>query len=216
MTPAARSRAICAVALVLGAAATAWGLSLPAGDSRFYLATGALALVWLGGALLARRSSGRPLRRVVPTGRSARGDVLLGAAVGLGMTVVFLLGAGLVTLLPDLRAPVEDLLAHATEGATVLVLTITVVNGYAEELFFRGALFDALADWWPVVTTTVIYTVVVLGTGIWLLGLAGVAVGATSAWLRVRTGATTAAIVSHLIWSVSMFFLLSPVLELWS
>lgn len=216
MTPAAQSRIVCAVTLLLGAAATAWGLSLPAGDPWFYAATGALALVWLGGALLARRLSGRPLRRVVPTGRSASGDVLLGVGIGVALTVIFLLGAGLVTLVPELRAPVEDLLDHATEGTMVVVLALTVLNGYAEELFFRGSLFDAFAPWWPAVSTTAVYMIVVLGTGIWLLGLAGLAVGASSAWLRVRTGATTAAIVSHLIWSVSMFFLLSPVLELWS
>lgn len=216
MTGLARCRAISILTLVLGAVVLAWSLALSPGDPRFYAATGLLAVIWLVGALLARRAIGRPLRRVVAEGRTARSDTLLGVGAGLGLCVVFLAGAGLVALLPSLRTPVEDLLDHSTEGVTALVLVLTLVNGYAEELFFRGALFEALDGALPVVTTTLVYTVVVAGTGIWLLALAGAVVGGTAAWLRVRTGGTTAGIIAHSIWSTGMFFLLAPALALWS
>ena len=216
MTRLARCRAISTLTLVLGAAVLAWSLALSPGDPRFYAATALLATIWLVGALLARRAIGRPLRRVVAEGRTARRDTLLGLGVGLALCAVFLVGAGIVTLLPSLRTPVDELLAHSTEGATALVLALTLVNGYAEELFFRGALFEALDGALPAVTTTLVYTVVIAGTGIWLLALAGMVVGGTAAWLRVRTGGTTAGIIAHSTWSAGMFFLLSPVLALWS
>jgi membrane protease YdiL (CAAX protease family) len=34
---------------------------------------------------------------------------------------------------------------------------ITLVNGIAEELFFRGALFAAIGMWHPVLISTVLY-----------------------------------------------------------
>lgn len=216
MTRNRRCRIISILTLALGALVLAWSLALSPGDPRFYAATAALAAIWLGGALLARRAIGRPLRRVVDEGRTARRDTLLGIGVGLALGAVFLVGAGIVTLLPSLRSPVEELLQHSTKGVTPVVLAITLVNGYAEELFFRGALFEALDGALPVVTTTVVYTVVVACTGIWLLALAGAVIGGTAAWLRVRTGGTTAGIIAHLIWSAAMFFLLSPTLDLWS
>ncbi len=216
MTGLARCRAISVLTLALGAIVLARSLALSPGDPRFYAATAALAAIWLVGALLARRAIGRPLRRVVVEGRTARRDTLLGIGVGLVLCAVFLAGSGIVTLLPSLRPPVEELLQHSTKGVTAVVLAITLVNGYAEELFFRGALFEALDGVLPAVTTTLVYTVVVASTGIWLLALAGLVVGSAAAWLRVRTGGTTAGIIAHLIWSAGMFFLLSPVLDLWS
>lgn len=216
MTGVGRVRATSVVTLALGAVVTAWTLAVPAGDPRFYAGTTLLALVWLVGALLARRAAGRPLRRVVPTGRSAGRDALLGIGVGAALTGVFLVGAGLVSFLPSLRTPVEALLDHATEGSTLLVLGLTLLNGVAEELFFRGALFDALRSFHPTVTTTLVYTLVIASSGIWLLVLAGVVLGAVSARLRVLTGGTTASILAHTTWSAGMFFLLSPALALWS
>lgn len=210
------SPAISVVTLFLGAVVLAWGLAIPPGDPGFYAATGALALVWLGGALLARRAAGRPLRPDAAGKRPARHDLLLGVATGTALTAAFLVGAGLVTQLPSLRSSLEELLDHATEGITGVVLLLTLLNGVAEELFFRGVLFDALVRFRPVVMTTLVYTLVVLGSGVWMLGLAGVLVGGAAALLRQRTGGTTASIVAHLIWSLGMFFLLPPALTHWS
>lgn len=216
MTRSVQCRAISAATLLLGAVVLAWGLGVSPGDPVFYLATGLLAVVWLVGALLARRALGKPLRRVVPEERSASRDALLGVGVGLALGVTFLVGAGLVSLVPSLREPVEELLEHTTEGTTVVVLGLTLLNGYAEELFFRGALFDALDPARPAVATTIVYTVVVACSGIWMLALAGAIVGSTTAWLRVRTRGTTPAILAHLVWSTTMFFLLPPALAAWS
>lgn len=216
MTRIGRCRTISGLTLVVGAAVLAWSLSIPPGNPVFYLATGVLALVWLVGALFARRAIGRPLRRVVAEGRSARRDSLLGIGVGVLLCVLFLAGAGLVTLVPALRSPVENLLDHASEGSMLVVAIVTLVNGYAEELFFRGALFEAFEGAAPVLTTTVVYTVVVACSGIWLLALAGVLVGGAAAWLRMHTGGTTASIIAHGIWSTGMLFLLPSAFALWS
>lgn len=216
MTLTGRALTTSAVTLVLGAAVSAWTISLPPGDPRFDLGTAALAGVWLGGALLTRWAVGSgPLRPRRSLRQSAR-DGALGIGVGAALAALFLLGAGLVVLVPSLRTPVEGLLAHASEGTVWLVLALTLLAGAAEELFFRGALFDALAAARPAVTTTLLYTLVVASAGIWLLAVAGLVLGSVCARLRVRTGGTTAPVFAHITWSAGMFFLLSPALDLWS
>lgn len=100
------------------------------GDPLFYPATMAMGLVWTGGALAA----GWWIR----FRRETVGHVVAGLVVGLGLLVLFLLGAGLVARIPLLAEPVDTLLAHARWGSLPAVLAITVINAVAEELFLRA------------------------------------------------------------------------------
>lgn len=214
-----RSRLISAVTLVVGAIVLGWSLSIEPGASLFYGATALLALVWIVGALLARGILGHPLHRVVGQGRDGARDLALGLVTGLALGGIFLVGALVLARIPALRAPVETLLAHADQGIFVVVLALTLLNGYAEELFFRGALFDALPGHGarlPIIVTSVVYTVVTAAAGIWMLAVAGLVLGLVCAVLRARTGGTSAAIVCHLTWSLIMIFLLPRALDLWS
>lgn len=214
-----RSRLISAVTLVVGAVVLGWSLSIEPGASLFYVATAALALVWMTGAVLARGALGHPLHRVVDRGRDGTRDLGLGLVTGLALGGMFLVGALVLARIPVLRAPVETLLAHADQGVFVVVLALTLLNGYAEELFFRGALFDALPGHGarlPVIATTVVYALVTAAAGIWMLALAGLVLGLVCAVLRARTGGTSAGIVCHLAWSLVMIFLLPRALDLWS
>lgn len=214
-----RSRIISAVTLVVGACVLAWSLSIEPGAGLFYAATAALALVWIVGALLARHALGHPLHRVVGQGRNGSRDLALGLVTGLGLGAMFLVGALVLARIPVLRGPVETLLAHADEGVFVIVLALALINGYAEELFFRGALFEAFPGTGvrvPIVATTLVYTLVTAAGGIWMLALAGLVLGAVCALLRARTGGTSAAIVCHLTWSLVMIFLLPRALDAWS
>ena len=55
---------------------------------------------------------------------------------------MFVVGAFIVRLIPPLADQVRAVLDFAGEGSTpLLLLVVTVLNGIAEELFFRGALY---------------------------------------------------------------------------
>ena len=60
-------------------------------------------------------------------------------------------------------------------GSLPVVLVITVLNGIAEELYFRGALYAALRRPRPVAVTTVLYALTTVGSGVPLLVVAAAA-----------------------------------------
>ena len=205
-----RVRIVAAVTLVAGAFMLWLSLHIPAGDPMFYPATLGLAAVWVAGGLVGSRPHlGWAHTR---SGRRTR-PVLLGLAVGAALVVVFVLGALVVARIPVLRAPVDALLDHARFGSLAVVFAVTMINGVAEETFFRGTLYDALPYSWAIPGTVVVYGAVTAASGVPLLVLAGVLLGIVTALERRVTGGLLAAIITHLTWSGSMLFLLPPVLD---
>lgn len=207
-----RRRWIAGVTLVVGAATLAWALHIAPGDPLFYPATFSLAVVWTVGALLSgplhlgrahTRSGGRQSRAVVQS-----------LALGLLLLGVFLGGAVVVARIPALRDPVQGLLDHARFGSLPLVAVLTAVNGVAEELYFRGALFGAAPRRQAVALTTVVYGLSTVPTGIPLLVFAATVLGAVVGLQRRVTGGVLGPIVTHLIWSLGMLFLLPYALHL--
>ncbi|GAB79266.1 hypothetical protein AUCHE_22_00360 [Austwickia chelonae NBRC 105200] len=206
-----RRRVVTALTLVVAVALVAYSLRIPAGDPRFYPATLALAGTYVVGALASGPLRlGRAHRRRTGTSRPVVQPLLLGVLL-LG---VFIGGAGVVAQLPLLRDPVEELLDHARSGSLPLVLAITVVNGIAEELFYRGALYPAVGGRSALAVTTVVYTVVTAAAGIPLLAFAAAALGLVVGLQRRVTGGVLGPIITHLTWSVGMLFLLPPALSL--
>lgn len=204
-----RRRVVVVATLLLGAAALAVTLRIEPGDPTFYRAALGLAAIWAVGAL----ASG-PLRAGAVRSRGeARGPVVPALVLGLFALGCCLLGALLVARVPALREPVEDLLDHARSGSLAVVVAITVLNGIAEELFFRGALYSALRPAHAVATTTVVYALTTVGSGIPLLVLAAALLGLLTALVRRVTGGVLGPIVTHLTWSVGMLLLLPPVLD---
>lgn len=203
-----RRRVVCAATLVLGAAVLAWSLRVEPGSLLFYPATFALAAVWVGGALL----SG-PLR----LGRlPARADGRIGARpvigpvlIGLALAGVFVLGALVVREVPALAERVRDVTEFAVEGSLWLLLLVTTVNGVAEEIFFRGALYTAV-PWRPIVVTTALNVAVVLASGNVMLAFAAAVLGVVVGLLRRATGGVLAPILTHLTWSTAMLLALPP------
>ena len=94
-----------------------------------------------------------------------------------------------------------------------LVTVITIVNGIAEELYFRGALYAAVGRRHAVAVTTIVYTLVTATSGIPLLVLAAALVGLVVAFQRRVTGGILGPAITHLTWSLGMLFLLPPVLD---
>lgn len=196
------------VVLVLAAGALLLGLSLsvrPA-DPAFYPLTTGLAACWLLGGL----SSGRlHLGRIAFRGQLRR-PVLTPILLGLAAAAVFVAGALVVREIEPLRVFTENVLAHARYGSLPLVAAITVANGIAEEIFFRGALYAALGDRHPVLASTGIYAVVTVASGNPMLVFAAATLGLVLGLQRRASGGILAPILTHVTWSTAMVLVLPP------
>ena len=206
-----RRRAVVGATLVAGALVLGAALSIRPGDSLFYAATLGMAALWATGALASGPIRlGRARTRDGRTSRSALQGFLLGAL----LLAVFLAGAVVVGRIPVLRAPVESLLDHARYGSLAIVLLVTAVNGVAEELFFRGAVPEALPPRWVVPGSVLLYALSTVLSGVPLLTFAAVCLGLLTALQRRVTGGVLGPIVSHLTWSLGMLLLLPGALNL--
>ena len=189
--------------VVIGAVVLGLSLRLSPGSVWFYPATLGLAVVWAVGAFA---SGPLHLGRIELRGRAQR-PVLVGIVLGLLLAGVFVVGALLVRQVPSLDEQVRTVLAHADQGVGPLLVAITLVNGIAEELFFRGAVYAATTRY-PVPVTTVVYGVATLATGNLMLGVAAVLLGIVVGLERRASGGVLAPILTHVTWSTSMLFAL--------
>jgi membrane protease YdiL (CAAX protease family) len=206
-----RRRVVAVVTLLVGAALLAWALRIEPGDKTFYAATLLLAVVWTVGALLSGPLHlGRAHTRL---GGQTR-PVVQSLALGTLLLAVFLAGALVVARIPVLRQPVEDLLDHARFGSLALVAALTALNGIAEELYFRGALYAAIGRRHAVLISTVVYGLTTVGSAIPLLVLAALALGLVTGLQRRVTGGILGPVITHLVWSLGMLFLLPPTLSI--
>ncbi|MGL5866280.1 MAG: CPBP family intramembrane glutamic endopeptidase [Dermatophilaceae bacterium] len=208
-----RRRVVAVITLAVGAGLLGWALRIEPGDDTFYLATVALAAVWSVGAVT---SGPLHLGRARTRDGALSRAVVQSLALGALLLLLFLAGALGVAQLPALRDPVQQLLAHAEVGSLALVAAITVVNGVAEELYFRGALYAGIGRRHTVAVTTAIYGLVTAFSGIPLLALAAVVVGLVVGLQRRVTGGILGPVITHLTWSLGMLFLLPPALDLFS
>ncbi len=201
-----RRRVVVVVTLLVGAVILTWALRIEPGDPTFYVATFALAGVWAVGAF----ASG-PLhlgRGNTRGGQETSRAVVQSLALGGLLLGLFMAGAVVVAQVPALRNPVQELLDHARFGSLALVAVITTVNGIAEELYFRGAMYAAVGRRHAVAVTTIVYTLVTATSGIPLLILAGALVGLVVGLQRRVTGGILGPVITHLTWSLGMLFLL--------
>ena len=197
--------------VVIGGAVLGWSLRLDPGSSQFILATLVLAGVWAVGAF----ASG-PLylgriehRRVVEDGPLPR-PVVQPILIGLALAAVFTVGGLVVHEIGPLDRQVASVLDYADQGAGPLVLLVTVLNGVAEELFFRGAVYAAIPRN-PVVWTTLTYVIATLATGNVMLAFAAVLLGAVVGLQRRASGGILAPILTHITWSVAMLYVLPAI-----
>lgn len=204
--PGGASRVAVIVTGVLAAAALAWSLRIEAGDPWFYPATFILAAIYIVGSSVSVRLVGSRFRWHA----SRRGirDAVVG---GVLLALVFFAGAFAVHFIPFLRDPVDQLLDHTRVGSLALVLATTAINGVAEEMYYRGALWRTVKPGYRILVTTVLYTAVTALAGIPLLAFAAAAMGVMVAILRERTQSLTPPIIAHLIWSLSMLLVLPQV-----
>jgi membrane protease YdiL (CAAX protease family) len=204
-----RRRLVAALTLAAGAILLGVSLSVRPGDDAFYLFTALVAAVWIGGALLSGplHLGWAPLR-----GRLHR-PVVVPIGIGLLIAAVFVAGALVVREIPALRDPVNSVLAHARYGDLAAIAAVTVLNGVAEEVFFRGALFAAIGRRYPVVISTVIYAAATLATANLMLVLSALALGFLLGLQRRATGGILAPALTHITWSTTMLFALPALIH---
>lgn len=200
-----RRRIVVVVVLVVGSVLLSLSLSIEPGDSSFYPMTFALAAVWAVGAVLSGplRLGGFP---------PPRGGHLQSIGVGIGagavLGAIFVVGGLITREIPPLRDYISDVLDHADSGGVALVLATAVVNGIAEELFFRGAVYSALKGHAPVILSTVIYVIATLASGNPMLGFAAILLGIVCALERRATAGVLAPMFTHVAWTLVMVFVL--------
>ena len=202
-----RRRIVVAIVLVIGAGLLGYSLTRPPGDASFFWLTAALAAVWAVGALA---SGPLHLGCIRFRGRNQR-PWITGTAVGLLLGAVFIVGGLIAREIPPVREYITRVLEFADYGPLLLVTLITVVNGVAEEMFFRGALYTALGRFHPVLVSTVLYVIATgVATGNPMLGFAAIILGTVCAIERRVTGGVLAPMLTHFFWGLVMVLALPP------
>lgn len=204
-----RRQQVSVAVIVAGAVMLAISLRIEPGSVWFYPATFAMAGVWIVGAFasgplhLGRIGAWQDRETLV---RPVLAPILL----GLALAGVFVVGGLVVRELPWLDEQVRSVVEFADEGSIPLLVVVTLVNGVAEELFFRGAAYAAVPVH-PVLWTSLAYVVATLATGNVMLAFAAILLGVVVGLERRATGGILAPILTHCTWALAMLFAL-PVL----
>ena len=204
---ASRRRPVVIVTGAIGAAILALGLRTHPGSSSFYASTAALAAVWSLGGVLAGPTH---LGWTVHDGRLRR-PIIGPIVVGAGLAAVFVAGALIVRHIAFIADRIDDILAYARRGSWPGVLALTIANGIAEEVYFRGALQPALPPRLQLPATVAFYALITMATGNVVLGAASVVLGVIVGMQRRATDGILAPALTHVTWSILMFVLLPVV-----
>ena len=196
-----RRRVVAGLTYVLGSALLARSLHAEPGSRRFFRDTFATAATWTVGGALSRPGGAR----------RAHGSPLESVAVGAAAFVPFYAGAHLARRIPLLRRALTGVLRHVHDATTPWVVVTTMVNGVAEEIFFRGALYELSGrPGAAIARTSGFYVLTVTGSGNPALILASAAMGPVFAWQRARGGTIVAPALTHLTWSALMLAFVAP------
>jgi len=202
-----RRRVIVCLVLVAGAALMAYSLHQQPGAAAFYWSTLSLAAVWTLGSLL---SGPLHLGSIRWRGRNQR-PVITGVALVLLLGGIFLLGGLVVRHIPAVTERITRVLEYTNHGPLLLIVLIALINGVAEELFFRGALYTALGRFYPVTISTLLYAIATSATGNPMLGFAALVLGTVCGWQRRATGGVLAPVLTHVVWGLIMVLALPPI-----
>ena len=199
-------RIVVAITLVIGAAVLGFSLRRHPGESSFYWLTLLLAAVWIAGGFI---SGPLHLGGICWRGRNQR-PVITGTTIGLLLGGVFVVGGLIAREIPAVSALITRVLLFAHHGWLPLIVAITLINGFAEEIFFRGALYTALGRYHPVLISTVLYVCATMASGNPMLGFAATILGTVCALERRASGGVLAPLLTHLVWGLIMVLALPP------
>jgi uncharacterized protein len=196
----ARRRRVVAGFTVAGTGLLGLSFSTRPNSLPFYASTLGVAGTWLVGGLAADAvAPGQPARAA-----AARRPVLVPIVTGAGAFAAFYAGALCVRRVTRLDAALRTVLRFADQGSGPLVLLTTLANGAAEEVFFRGALYETVGDKHAVAATTAVYTLTTLATRNPALVLAAGVMGGVFGLQRRASGGIQAPLLTHLTWASLM------------
>lgn len=198
-----RRQLVTAGFVLLGAVVLGFSLRIEPGSTSFYYSTLILAGVWAVGAF----TSGPLHLGRISVGEVMRRPILTPIGIGAAMAGVFVVGGLLVRDIPFLGDQVKSVIEYANQGYLPILIGITLVNGIAEELFFRGAAYASITKS-PVAWTTLAYGVATLATGNVMLSFAAVLLGVVVGLERRASGGILGPILTHITWSLSMLLIL--------
>jgi uncharacterized protein len=205
-----RRRVVVAIVLVLGAGVLGLALRRHPGESSFYWLTLALTAVWALGAFA---SGPLHLGGVCWRGRNQR-PVISGTVIGLALGAVFVLGGLIAREIPLVSELITRVLQYTDQGSWRLTMTVALLGGIAEELFYRGALYTALGRYHPALVSTIVYVAATLASGNPMLGFAAIILGTVCALERRATGGVLAPILTHFVWTLVVLLALPPLFGL--
>ena len=155
-----RRRTVVAATLVVGTGLLAATVAVPAGSDLFTVLGLLVAATWTGGSLL---SGPLHLGRRGGTATGRR-EVVGPIELGVVAYVAFLAVDLVARQVPGLGGALDSILGKADAGPLALVLLVALVNGAAEEVFFRGALHSAFGGRNAARDATVVYVLVTVAT----------------------------------------------------
>ena len=205
-----RRRIVVAIVLVLGAAALSFTLRSHPGEPSFYWWSLVLACVWSVGAFA---SGPLHLGGARWHGRNQR-PVISGSVIGLLLGGVFVLGGLIARQIPVVAELITRVLQYTDQGSWRLTMTVALLGGITEEMFYRGALYTALGRHHPSLISTVVYVFGSLASGNLMLGFAAIFLGTVSALERRATGGVLASILTHFVWTLVVLLALPPLFGL--
>ncbi len=206
-----RRQLVTVLVVLIGAVVLGLSLRIDPGNALFYPATLGLAAVWVVGAF----ASGPLHLGRIDVGEVLRRPIVQPILLGLVLAGFFVVGGLLVHKigpLDPLDRQVGRILAHADQGTGGLTLLVTVVNGVAEELFFRGAFYTAAAER-PILISTAAYTLATAASRNPALTVAGVVMGTLFGMQRRASGGIQAPVLTHVTWAMLMLRFLPPLFE---
>jgi membrane protease YdiL (CAAX protease family) len=195
---------VLAAAGVSGAALLRRSLSAKADSRRFYALTAGLATTWTASALLTTAVPVWPARR-----RSLGIEAARSALTGAATFTLFYAAAAIARHLPFAHRAIASVLHYVDEGTTPAVLLTASINAAAEELFFRGALWESAGEK-PIASTTLAYTAFTAAAGNPALAIGGAITGVIFGRERARSGGVAAPAIAHMTWSALMLTCLPP------
>jgi membrane protease YdiL (CAAX protease family) len=202
-----RRRIVVGITLAVGATLLGLSFSVRQGGPAFYPLTFGLAATWTLGSLL----SGPLYLGHILRGGTLRRPIITPIVAGLLLAALFVVGAFVIRTIPALASLTEDVLGYARLGNLWIILVITLVNGIAEELFFRGSLYAAIGTWHPVLISTALYALATVAGGNPILVFAAALLGTVVGLERRASGGILAPILTHITWSLSMLLVLPPI-----
>jgi hypothetical protein len=204
-----RQRIIVASIAVIGAGQLGISLSTKPGSIKFYVLTNGVAATWFLGSLFSRPGCSPSDQEKNPHHKSEESEIstLNSVSIGLGAFLFFYLCALVCRKIPLLNKAISSILRYAHRGSLPYVLATTLITGAAEEVFFRGALYD-VAGQHPVKVSTAVYAATTAATRNPALVLASLVMGSLFGAQRRISHGVMSPLITHLTWSTLMTLLL--------